>query len=227
VEIPLRGAIPGAYERRAHLKQVHERPADLRTGAGERGLRRGVPKCVPFLEDAPDHGDAVRHILGPTARQATRLARRNRLANLCVNTHVATQGSFAPAERVQPEPVAAERVLAERGEVLVHAPATRRASGILRGRDAAGSQDPRPRCRPAADPSLYSAGATGALTRPAQVHPAAKALRKHPKSCTVRVGGVVDPSQFAYESPAAKRLRKQPKSWTFRSGWAVEPSQFA
>jgi hypothetical protein len=45
-----------------------------------------------------------------------------------------------------------------------------------------------------------------------QVQPAAKRLRKHEKSKTFRTGGVVEESQFAYESPPAYLLRKQEKS---------------
>jgi hypothetical protein len=58
-------------------------------------------------------------------------------------------------------------------------------------------------------------------------HPAAKLLRKHEKSRTLRTGAVVEPSQFAYESPEANMLRKQEKSRTFRMGAVVDPSQFA
>ena len=69
------------------------------------------------------------------------------------------------------------------------------------------------------------AGTPGPRRVGGQVHPAAKALRKHEKSATFRIGGVVEPSQLAYESPAAKRLRKQEKSWMLRIGGLVEESQ--
>ncbi len=63
--------------------------------------------------------------------------------------------------------------------------------------------------------------------RTRQLHPAAKARRKQAKSRTFRTGGVVLPSQLAYESPAKKALMKQAMSRTLSTGGVVLPSQFA
>src|ERR1043165_1247021 len=43
-------------------------------------------------------------------------------------------------------------------------------------------------------------------------HPAAKVFRKHWKSLTLRMGGVVEESQLAYGAPAANRFMKHTKS---------------
>src|SRR5262245_9141782 len=57
--------------------------------------------------------------------------------------------------------------------------------------------------------------------------PAANCDWKQMKSLTFSTGGVVLPSQLAFEPPAAKSDWKQTKSLTLRIGGVVLPSQLA
>ena len=52
----------------------------------------------------------------------------------------------------------------------------------------------------------------------------ANLLRKHMKSSTLRTGGVVLWSQWAYGAPKANAFRKQLKSSTFRTGGEHPPN---
>src|SRR6476659_2823627 len=58
-------------------------------------------------------------------------------------------------------------------------------------------------------------------------HPAAKALWKQMKSATLRIGGVVDPSQLARGSPEANWDWKQMKSAMLSTGVVTDLSQLA
>src|SRR5262245_60218655 len=81
--------------------------------------------------------------------------------------------------------------------------------------------------RTASCTSIGKTGSNAQIGRGPYEQPAAKRLRKQPKSWTFRTGATVDASQLAYESPAANLFRKHPKSWTFSTGGTVEPSQLA
>src|ERR1700690_2214685 len=102
------------------------------------------------------------------------------------------------------------------------APALRLRMGLLEGDG-----------RRAPKPGNKEAGTAGNPRRPLTSRPrtygqpAAYLLRKHAKSSTLRMGGVVEPSQLAYVSPAAYLFRKHAKSRTFRVGAVVLPSQLA